>query len=203
MKTLVALLRGVNVGGTGKLPMTELRSIAEAAGLADVRTYIQSGNLVFSTANDPATVKEALEKSLETNTGKPVGIVVRTAKEMQAVLDASPFPNAESSKVGVVFLDTTPPSTTIEEAKGQSDEEIELGEREIYIHYPSGMGRTKTTTGSNVRRNRPQHQYSRKTRENFDRFISLHSPKLTFVHITASVTQWSSPVLVDGSKRSF
>ncbi len=143
MKTYVALLRAVNVGGTGKLPMTELRTMAEAAGLADVRTYIQSGNLIFSTADNPATVKAVLEKNLETYTGKPVDVIVRTAQEMQAILDANPFPNAVPSKVAVLFLDTTPPSTTVEEAKAQSDKEIELGEREIYVHYPSGMGRTK------------------------------------------------------------
>ena len=123
--------------------MAELRSMAEAAGFADVRTYIQSGNLVFSTADDPATVKEALEKSLETYAGKFVGVIIRTGQEMQAVLDANPFPNAEPSKVGVLFLDTSTSSTTVDEATGQADEEIELGEREIFVHYPSGMGRTK------------------------------------------------------------
>ncbi|MEH6523708.1 DUF1697 domain-containing protein [Sulfitobacter sp.] len=143
MKTLVTLLRAVNVGGTGKLPMAELRSMAEALGLTDVRTYIQSGNLVFSSADDLASVKEALEKKLETYAGKPVGVIVRTAQEMQAILDANPFPNAEPSKVGVLFLDASPPSTTIDETKGPADEKIELGEREIFIHYPSGMGRTK------------------------------------------------------------
>jgi hypothetical protein len=81
MKTLVALLRAVNVGGTGKLPMVELRALAEAEGLLDVRTYIQSGNLLFSTANDPMTVKDALEKSLKLSLGKPVGVIVRTAQE--------------------------------------------------------------------------------------------------------------------------
>lgn len=117
--------------------------MAEAAGLTDVRTYIQSGNLVFSTADDLPTVKTALEKSLETYAGKPVGVFVRTAQDMQDVLDANPFPNAEPSKVGVLFLDTSPPSKTIEEAKGQADEEIGLGEREVYVHFPSGMGKSR------------------------------------------------------------
>ncbi|MFN3953143.1 MAG: DUF1697 domain-containing protein [Pararhodobacter sp.] len=148
METIVALLRAVNVGGTGKLPMTELRLMAAAAGLLDVRTYIQSGNLVFSTADDPAAVKEALETSLEAYAGKPVGVIVRTAQELRAVLDANPFPSAEPSKVGVLFLDTPPPSATIKEAKGQVDQEIELGEREIFIHYPSGMGRSKLRLAS-------------------------------------------------------
>jgi len=62
---------------------------------------------------------------------------------MQAVLDANPFPDAEPSRVGVLFLDTAPGRTTMEGVKGQADEEIEPGEREIYIHFPSGMGRAK------------------------------------------------------------
>lgn len=143
MKALIALLRAVNVGGTGKMPMADLRAMADAAGFADVRTYIQSGNLVFSSADTPSAVKLALEKRITDYANKPVRVVVRTAHEMQGVLNANPFPHAEPSKVGVLFLDESPPSDTIETAKGQADEEIELGEREIFIHYPSGMGRTK------------------------------------------------------------
>ncbi len=148
MKTLVALLRAVNVGGTGKLPMSELRAMAQAAGLAEVRTHIQSGNLVFSTAEDPAAVKATLEKSLAAYAGKPVGVFVRSAREMQDVLAANPFPEAEPGKVGVLFLDTAPPSTTLDGVRGQTDEEIGLGTREIFIHYPSGMGRSRLRLAS-------------------------------------------------------
>lgn len=117
--------------------------MAEAAGFTDVRTYIQSGNLVFSSSDELPTVREAIEQRLEDYAGKPVGILLRTADEMQAVLEANPFPQAEPSRVGVLFLDASPPSDTIETARGQADEEIALGHREIFIHYPSGMGRTK------------------------------------------------------------
>lgn len=143
MQTLIALLRAVNVGGTGKLPMAELRNLANAAGLSDVRTYIQSGNLICASADKPAEVKKTLEERLEAYAGKPVGIVMRTANEMQQVLDNNPFPDAEPSKVGVLFLEGPPPPQTIEGAKGQTDEEVTLGPREVYIHYPTGMGRSK------------------------------------------------------------
>jgi uncharacterized protein (DUF1697 family) len=143
MQTLIALLRAVNVGGTGKLPMMELRAMAEAAGFTDVRTYIQSGNLVFSTAHAPSIPKAAPEKRPEAYAGKPVGVVIRTSQEMQAVLNANPFPNAEPARVGVLFLYVSPSPKTVETAKGQANEEIEHGEREIFVHYPSGMGRTK------------------------------------------------------------
>jgi len=142
MATFIALLRAVNVGGTGKLAMADLRSIAKEVGLSDVRTYIQSGNLIFS-SDDAVGARAALEKRLEDYAGKAVGVVLRTAEEMRGVWDANPFPNAEPSKVGVVFLNDTPPPDTMQTAKGQADEEIAVGAREVYIHFPSGMGRSK------------------------------------------------------------
>lgn len=123
--------------------MSDLRRLAEAAGFNEVRTYIQSGNLLFSTDEAPSSAKSALEEKLANYANKPVGVVLRTAQEMREVLEANPFPDAEPSKVGILFLDDAPPPGTIETAKGQADEVIELGEREIYVHYPSGMGQTK------------------------------------------------------------
>lgn len=143
MTTYVALLRAVNVGGKGKMPMADLRSLAEAAGLSEVRTYIQSGNLVFSSVKTPSAVKSVLEEELGGYAKKPVGVVIRTSQEMQAVLEANPFPDAEPSKVGVLFLDKPLSPNEIDTAKGRENEEIELGDRELFIHYPSGMGRTK------------------------------------------------------------
>jgi uncharacterized protein (DUF1697 family) len=82
----IALLRAVNVGGTGKLPMSDLKEMCEALGFAGVRTYIASGNVVFSSRKSESAVKKALEARLEAYAGKPVGVLVRTAAEMQAVL---------------------------------------------------------------------------------------------------------------------
>lgn len=142
VNTLVALLRAVNVGGV-KLPMADLRAMAEAAGYGNARTYIQSGNLVFTTADEPCAARAALEKRLEVYAGKPVGVIMRTAEQMRAVLHANPFPDAEPSKVGILFLDSPPPIETIDVARGRADEVLALGEREIFVHYPSGMGRSK------------------------------------------------------------
>ena len=143
MRTLIALLRAVNVGGTGKLPMAELRAMAEAEGFGAVRTYIQSGNLVFETNHDVDEAKRALEARLRDHAGKPVGVILRTAEEMRAILTANPFPDAEPSKVGVLFLDAAPPSDTRDSAKGRTDEKTALGAHEVFVHYPSGMGRTR------------------------------------------------------------
>ena len=91
MPTFIALLRAVNVGGTGKLPMTDLTRLCSKAGFTDVQTYIASGNVVFNGDKSAPEVKAALEVSLKRYAGKPVGVVVRTGPEMAAVLEANPL----------------------------------------------------------------------------------------------------------------
>ncbi len=143
MSAFIALLRAVNVGGTGKLPMADLKEMCAAAGLAEVQTYIASGNVVFTSNGSEATVKKALEARLQAHAGKPVGVLVRTAKEMAAVLAANPFPEAAPNRVLVLFLDAPPPADTLSGLRGRKAEEVRLGKREIYVHYPYGMGSSK------------------------------------------------------------
>jgi uncharacterized protein (DUF1697 family) len=143
VNAFVALLRAVNVGGTGKLPMSDLKDICDELGFASVRTYIASGNVVFSSRKSEAAIKAALEKRLETHAGKPVGVLVRSAAEMAQILADNPFPKAALSRTMAVFLDRAPPADTLAGIRGQRDEQIELGRREIYIHYGSGMGTSK------------------------------------------------------------
>jgi|SRR5580692_3322432 uncharacterized protein (DUF1697 family) len=143
MSAFIALLRAVNVGGTGKLPMADLKSLCERAGLAKVRTYIASGNVVFESKSSEAKVKAALESRLAAYAGKPVGVVVRTAAEMAAVLAAHPFPKAPPNRTVAIFLDRSPPVDALEAMTGQRGEVVRLGVREIYVHYPDGMADTK------------------------------------------------------------
>ena len=143
MASLIALLRAVNVGGTGKLPMSELKAMCEELGFSDVRTYIASGNVVFASRKSEAAVKAALEKRLETYAGKPVGVLVRTADEMARVLADNPFPKLAPNRTMAVFLDRAPPADTLAGVRGQKDEKIKLGRREIYVHYGEGMGQSK------------------------------------------------------------
>ncbi len=139
----VALLRAVNVGGTGKLPMGDLKALCERAGFAEVRTYIASGNVVFASPISEAEVKATLEAALEAYAGNPVGVLVRTAAEMAAVVAGNPFPEASPSRTVAIFLDEPPPRDAEERATGRVDEEIRLGSREIYVHYGEGMGRSR------------------------------------------------------------
>jgi uncharacterized protein (DUF1697 family) len=143
MTVFVALLRAVNVGGSGKLPMKELKALCEDAGFADVRTYIASGNVVFKTGKSESAVTGALEKALHAHAGKPVGVAVRSAEQLAQVLKNNPFPKAETKFTVAIFLDRKPPKAMLDDVKGRNDEEIALGAREVYVHYPSGMGRSK------------------------------------------------------------
>jgi uncharacterized protein (DUF1697 family) len=156
MPVYVGLLRAVNVGGTGKLPMTELRAMCEAAGFAKARTYIASGNVVFEADRPEAAVKATLERALEIYAGKPVGVMIRTGPEIAAILAANPFPSAMPNRVMVIFLDEPPPADAAIGATSRADEEIALGTREIYVHYPTGMGNSKLkipAAGSGTARN--------------------------------------------------
>ena len=143
MTAYVALLRAVNVGGTGKLPMAELARMCEAAGLTAVRTYIASGNVVFQSGSTETQVKAVLEAALCAYAGKPVGVLVRTAVEMAEVLAQNSFPEGPGNRVVAIFLDQPPPPDTLKSLSGQREEIVRLGRREIYVAYGEGMGTSK------------------------------------------------------------
>lgn len=143
MSAYVALLRAVNVGGTGKLPMTELKALCETAGFKAVRTYIASGNVVFQSAKSEAQVKKLLETALAAYAGKPVGVMVRTAAEMAAVVAANPFKQMPGNCTVAIFLDAAPARDALTTVTHRVREELRLGTREIYVYYPDNMGEAK------------------------------------------------------------
>src|SRR5262245_56371479 len=143
MGVYVAFLRAVNVGGTGKLPMSDLKDLCEKAGFSKVRTYIASGNVVFETRMKEVQVKNALEAALAIYAGKAVGVLVRTAAEIAEVLAGNPFPDAPPNRTVAIFLDSSPPSDSLDRMTGRDDEEVRLGKREIYVRYGDNMGQSK------------------------------------------------------------
>ena len=143
MGSFVALLRAVNVGGTGKLPMSELTTMCEELGFSAVRTYIASGNVVFSSRKSEAAIKSTLEKRLAQYAGKPVGVLVRSAEEMAQVASQNPFPKLAPNRTLALFLDRAPLADMLTTIRNQKDEQIRLGKREIYIHYGDGMAQSK------------------------------------------------------------
>lgn len=144
MTAFIALLRAVNVGGTGKLEMSELKAMCEAEGFEAVKTYIASGNVVFTSDHSEAEVRKRLEKRLEAYAGKPVGVLVRTAEEMARVLADNPFPDAKPNWTVAIFLSDEPAGDALETVRDAAEgEEVRLGRREIYVSYGAGMGRSK------------------------------------------------------------
>lgn len=142
MTAYVALLRAVNVGGR-QLAMADLKRIAGELGLDNPTTYIASGNLLFASSKSERELKKALETAIENHMGKPVGVMIRTARDMAAVAAANPFADQPGNRVVAIFLDASPPKDTVTAAKNVADERIALGRREIYVHYPNGQGPSK------------------------------------------------------------
>lgn len=143
MAVYTALLRAINVGGTGKLPMAELRALAEELGFTDVQTYIQSGNLVFKSAKSSSEVKQKLEAALAKCLGKPSTVLLRTREQLKDIEATNPFPDAEPAKVLVLFLDAKPNQSFMATVKPPGGERLVAGSREVYIHFPAGMGQSK------------------------------------------------------------
>jgi uncharacterized protein (DUF1697 family) len=138
-----ALLRAINVGGTGKLPMIELTALCTRAGFCGVKTYIASGNVVFTSPAKEAAVKATLEKALETHMKKPVSVALRTAKELEAAIAANPFPKVEPAKLLVVFFDEPLTKAALQGAVTPAGEELAIKGRELFIHFPIGQGQSK------------------------------------------------------------
>jgi uncharacterized protein (DUF1697 family) len=142
MTAYVALLRAINVGGR-KLFMKDLAAIGSRLGFGACRTFIASGNLLFTSPEKEASVKEKLENALGDHMGARVPVLVRTAAEMEAVAAANPFSDKPGNRVVAIFLDDPPLPDALASATGIADERMELGDREIYIFYGDGMADSK------------------------------------------------------------
>ena len=150
MTVFVALLRAINVGGTGKLSMKELAAVCTNLGLNKVRTHIQSGNVVFESTLSEESVRNKLERALAEQMGKRIDVVVRTASNLRLILEANPFPDAQPAKVAVVFLSGRLPLRLVNDLLIPGREEVRPGKREVYIHYLDGMGRSKLKLPSSM-----------------------------------------------------
>jgi uncharacterized protein (DUF1697 family) len=146
MPRFVTLLRGVNVGGSKKLKMSELSELYSSLGLEDVRTYIQSGNVVFSTSqrNTSGLVKR-IQNELKDHLGSEVTVFIRTPDELGKIVAENPFLEKDRTRLHVTFLYGTPeeaPMAKLNTARSNGEEFSILG-REVFLFLPNGMGRTK------------------------------------------------------------
>jgi uncharacterized protein (DUF1697 family) len=153
MASHVALLRGINVGGRNKVPMAELREVVAALGHDGVTTYIQSGNVLFTTADtDTAKLAAALESAIEGRFGLWSSVVVLSRDELAGVLAANPYPDEPDPRlVHVVFLNGEPPRDLLDRiaaaesaaaGKGSRDA-VQASGRALYLHTPDGFGRSE------------------------------------------------------------
>lgn len=147
----VALLRGINVGGRTRVPMAALRDVATDLGLADPRTHLQSGNLVFTTSPDDLTgVGARLEAAITDVFGLDVRVLVRTHDELADAVARNPFADAAAAdpkSVHLLFLDRAPTPDQIGglDPHRSPPDEFRVSGREIFLHYPNGSGRSKLT----------------------------------------------------------
>ena len=150
MTTYVALLRGINLGSHAKIKMPALRALFEALDFADVQTYLQSGNVVFTTSDkDASVVASAIEQRISQDLKLTVPVLMRTAADLKRIVERNPYLDQEQdfAKLHVTFLAEEP------DAQRVSDLDLSFGEpdaftvagQEIYLHCPNGYGRTKLT----------------------------------------------------------
>jgi uncharacterized protein (DUF1697 family) len=145
MTTYAALLRGINVGGHKKVPMAELRDVMTGLGWTDVRTYLQSGNAVFTTGDsDPGA---RLESAVADRFGFEVRCLVRTAEELRAVAAACPYPASEldPAKLLVLFLEDPPEKGHFDslDAAAFAPDSFEHVGAAVYCYFQEGMGQSK------------------------------------------------------------
>ena len=149
MPTFISLFRGINVGGHHRIKMNELKNLYETLGLKDVRTYIQSGNVVFTSDDaDTTRVQQQLEESVVQTFGFHVEIIARTADELQDIIAKNPFQgqqNKEAQWIVVMFLATMPDNTAQENLLKTygGPEEIFFSGKEVFLYYTDGIGRSK------------------------------------------------------------
>jgi uncharacterized protein (DUF1697 family) len=145
MTAYVALLRGVNLVGKSTLRMADLKALADGLGLKNARTFIASGNLLFTSDKPEETVRRMLEKELRAHMSKDVRVMLRTAGEMEAVARANPFPDRPGNNVQAFFMNEAPPADLLQSVRNQAgDERIAAGAREVFVAYgEKGIGRSR------------------------------------------------------------
>lgn len=144
MPVYVALLRAVNVGGTGKLAMADLKAVCDELGFAGAKTFIQSGNVVFRSDLPEPAVQAKLEQALAAKMGKAPGVLLRSRRQLDDIAaKAERFLDAKPNLLLITFLPEPPPADALDKLVAPDGEEVRIDGREIYIHYPNGSGRSK------------------------------------------------------------
>jgi uncharacterized protein (DUF1697 family) len=154
MTTFIALLRGINVGGKNKIKMADLKSMFEAIGMSRVKTYIQSGNVLFESDQEEEAIRQKLEKEIEVTFGFSIKVILRTSQELKKVAENCPFSQdeiaaaeatAEGESLYVSFLLQEPSEEAIKriEAYKSETEEYKIVDRDMYLLFPHSILKSK------------------------------------------------------------
>lgn len=148
----IALLRGINVGGRARLSMAELRSLCDGLGWSDVKTYIQSGNVVLTAPASRATVEATLERAIRSRFGLAVPVIARAAREWPAYIAANPWPDVAEREPKLLMLALSKSARRAGAVdalreRAASGERIEPAGDGLWIHYAGGAGRSKLSPG--------------------------------------------------------
>jgi uncharacterized protein (DUF1697 family) len=141
-------VRGLNVGGANLIKMDRLRDLLSKLGFTEIRTYIQSGNIVFTSKKTAAACGAAIERSLARELEKPIGVTIRTAPELAKIIAKNPFAkekDAVGSRVAIVFSNETPKKANVKtlEAMDFGRDRWAVSGKETYLYCPDGFGRSK------------------------------------------------------------
>lgn len=150
MSRYIALLRGINVGGHNRIPMAELRTLCAELGWKNVATYIQSGNIVFSSGRNASELEDELQAALMERFGHDIHILVRSREDWSACVDANPFPEASENEPHLVMLGLSKaplPRRAAEslQERAAAGERVVQSDGALWLHFPNGSARSKLT----------------------------------------------------------
>jgi uncharacterized protein (DUF1697 family) len=154
MSNYIAMLRGINVSGHRIIKMEQLRASFAALGFRNVKTYVQSGNVVFEATNDSAArLSKKIEKKILCDFGFSVAVFLKTSKDIEEIIKCNPLletPAIDHAKLHVTFLSNDPPETALEQLRplAATPEQFRIMGREIYLSCPNGYGNTKLSNAA-------------------------------------------------------
>lgn len=144
MKKYIILLRGINVSGKNKLPMSDLRQILNNLNFKGIQTYIQSGNIILESEDSRTLIREKIENTILEKFGYDIPVIVKTYPELKKIVDEYPFSLENKSIVAFTFLDKSVENKEIE-INNIGVDEFRLNRDVVYIYCPNGFGKSKIT----------------------------------------------------------
>ena len=145
MANYISMLRGINVSGQKKIKMEALKNLYESLNFKNVKTYIQSGNVLFDSKGSSSLITKNIENKIKETFGFDVKVLIRTKDEFKKIIENNPFKGKEIDKVYVIFLSEVPLIKPIDEINTIKDktEEFFINSKEVYLYLPNNYGRTK------------------------------------------------------------